>query len=150
MHLHIRSSISKLTLVVALTVAGPEALAQGVTGAAVTGTVTDEGGTPLAGAQIQLRNASTGDTFNAVTAQSGQYNIDNVPAGGPYVVNATAAGHQGTNQEGIQLALGQRLKLDLMMRAFGEEIAVVGHRDALGDHARTGASTTLKSAAITE
>src|SRR5207302_10493519 len=109
----------------------------------------EKGGDPLAGAAVQLRNSNTGEAFNAVTSASGRYVIDNVPPGGPFVLTATAEGYQPVIQPDITLALGQRLSVDLVVRAaFVEEIAVVAHLDALGDHARTGPSTTVKSSAI--
>jgi hypothetical protein len=134
----------------AIAVPGSEALAQGVTGSAVTGTVKDEGEKLLEAVSVQLRNTATGETFKAATGPSGQYFIDNVPPGGPYTLTATLAGYQATVEEGIQLTLGQRLTLDLVLRSFGEEIKIVAHYDPLADHGRTGPSTILKSARITE
>src|SRR6266851_5528043 len=150
MHRYLRSIVAKLVVMMAIAVPGSEALAQGVTGSAVTGTVKDEGEKPLEGVSVQLRNTATGETFKAATGPSGQYFIDNVPAGGPYTLTATLAGYQATVEEGIQLTLGQRLTLDLVLRSFGEEIKIVAHYDPLADHGRTGPSTILKSARITE
>ncbi len=150
MHRYLRSIVAKLVVMMAIVVPGSEALAQGVTGSAVTGTVKDEGERPLEGVSVQLRNTATGETFKAATGPSGQYFLDNVPAGGPYTLTATLAGYQTTVEEGIQLTLGQRLTLDLVLRSFGEEIKVVAHYDPLADHGRTGPSTTLKSAGIAE
>ncbi len=150
MHRYLRSIVAKLVVMMAIAVPGSEALAQGVTGSAVTGTVKDEGEKPLEGVSVQLRNTATGETFKAATGPTGQYFIDNVPPGGPYSLTATLAGYQTTVEEGIQLTLGQRLTLDLVLRSFGEEIKVVAHYDPLADHGRTGPSTILKSARITE
>jgi hypothetical protein len=150
MHRYLRSIVAKLVVMTAIAVPGSEALAQGVTGSAVTGTVKDEGEKPLEGVSLQLRNTATGETFKAATGPSGQYFIDNVPPGGPYSLTATLAGYQTTVEEGIQLTLGQRLTLDLVLRSFGEEIKIVAHYDPLADHGRTGPSTILKSARIAE
>ena len=89
----------------ALCLVASGALAQGVTGSAITGTVTEEGAGPLAGATVLLRNPATGEVFTAVTGSSGDYFIDNVPAGGPYILTAAAANHQATTQENLQLTL---------------------------------------------
>jgi outer membrane receptor protein involved in Fe transport len=148
MHRYLRSIIAKLVVMMAIAVAGSEALAQGVTGSAVTGTVTGEEGKPIQDATVQLRNPATGQTFSATTGASGEYFLDNVPPGGPYILTATAAGFQTTTQEGIQLTLGERLKIDLVVKSFGEEISVVAHLDALADRARTGPSTTVKESTI--
>lgn len=128
-----------------------EALAQGVTGAALVGTITQENGGPVQGAQVQARNTSTGDTFNATTNAAGEYTLDNLPPGGPYVVVAVASGFNPARESGIQLALGQRLTVDLAVKSLGEEVVVVGRRrTVLNDRSRTGASTTLKDAKIEE
>lgn len=145
------ATLVKLGLLFSLTAAAPAALAQGVTGAAVTGTVTEESGKPLEGAAVQLTNPGTGDTFNAVTGSAGDFFLDNVPAGGPYTLTATAPGHQAATEKDVFLTLGERVKLNLAMRPdFGEVIAVVAHNDRLSDRNRTGPSSTLKSSTITE
>src|SRR5437868_4210000 len=149
MHRQLSSRITRLTAV-ALCLAASGVLAQGVTGSAITGTVTEEGAGPLAGATVLLRNPATGEVFAAVTGPSGEYFIDNVPAGGPYTLTAAAANHQANTQESLQLNLGQRLKADVALRPFGEEITVVARRDVLSDKGRTGPATALKAATITE
>ena len=144
-----RSRIASLSVLAALTFAATAALAQGVTGAAVNGTV-KEGGQPVVGASVQLRNAATGETFNAVTGTAGEYFLDNVPPGGPYELTATAPGKETSTQRDIQLALGARVTVNLgVQAAFGEEIAVVAHTDSLSDRNRSGASTTVKGSTIT-
>ncbi|HZX93367.1 MAG TPA: carboxypeptidase regulatory-like domain-containing protein [Myxococcales bacterium] len=126
-------------------------LAQGVTGSAITGTVTAAEKGPLKGVSVQLRNTATGDTFTAASGPSGQFFLDNVPAGGPYTLTATAEGFQPTVQDNIQLTLGQRVNFDVSMHpSYTEEIKVTAHFDQLGDKKRTGATTTMKSAVITE
>ncbi len=148
MHRYLRSIVVMLVFMMAIVVPGSEALAQGVTGSAVTGTVTDEEGKPIQDATVQLRNPATGQTFTATTGASGEYFLDNVAPGGPYILTATAAGFQTTTREGIQLTLGERLKIDLVVKSFGEEIKVVAHFDALADRARSGPSTTVKGSTI--
>jgi hypothetical protein len=133
----------------ALSLSEREALAQGITGSAVTGTVYAEGVGPLQGTIIRLRNTATGETFTAVTGSSGEYFLDNVPPGGPYTITATAVGYDVTTQEGIRITLGQRLSVDLAMHLFGEEVVVVGHElTVLDDRDRTGASITVKDTKI--
>jgi outer membrane receptor protein involved in Fe transport len=144
-----RSLMARFVLLAALVVASSGALAQGITGSAVTGSVKDPEGTPVPDATVQLRNPATGQAFRAVTGPSGRYFIDNVPPGGPYELTATAPGYQTTTHEtGIQLALGQRLAIDVPLRYSGEAIEIVSHADSLDDHARTGPSTTVKEEAI--
>jgi len=150
MHRYLRSITWGLTILAAIA-ADTGALAQGVTGSAVTGTVTDDAGQPVEGAVVQLRNESTGLTLTAVTGPSGEYFLDNVPAGGPYTLTVKATGYQPSTEKGLQLTLGQRLAQDLTVHSLGEEIVVVGRaRTVLNDQSRTGASTTLKDSKIAE
>ncbi len=150
MHRNLRSLVVKLTLMVA--VAGAQsALAQGVTGSALTGAVTTDKGEKAVGVPVQLRNPATGDTFHTVSNAAGIYFIDHVPPGGPYTLTATAEGFQPIVSEDILLALGQRLTRDIKLRAeLVEEISVVAHADANADKGRTGPSTTRKNAEIVE
>ncbi len=138
-----------LAVTAVFTLMGTGALAQGVTGAAVTGTVQAEG-QPVKGASVQLRNTATGETFSATTGNGGAYFVDNVPAGGPYVLTVTQNGIETAIEQDIQLALGERRTVNFGARAsFGEEIAVVAHNDALADRSRSGPSTKVKSQTIT-
>src|SRR5205823_3750382 len=72
---------NRLLPVLAALAFAPAAFAQGVTGSAMTGSVTDKGGGPLGGVAIQLRNPSSGDTYNASSGKDGRYFLDNVRAG---------------------------------------------------------------------
>lgn len=150
MHRNLRSFLLRLTLVTAVALAR-SVLAQGVTGSALTGSVTKEKGVPVAGAVIDLRNPTTGDAFHTTTNASGSYFIDHVPPGGPYTLTATVEGFQPSVQTDLTLSLGQRLTRDIVLHAeFVEEIAVVAHSDANSDKGRTGASSTKKNAEIVE
>ena len=148
MHGYLRSTIVGLFIVGAVVGGQGLAHAQGVTGAAVSGTITNEGA-PLFAVEITLRNNATGDSYTAVTDDSGSYSLDNVAPGGPYVLTATALGFVPTGRAGIVLALGQRLKLDMAMRVdAGETITIVETLDPLADPGRTGAQTSLSGTTI--
>src|SRR5690349_5526625 len=111
MQRHVCSLIKGLAVLFVLA-ASATAWSQGVTGSAVTGTITEEGnGTPVVGAFIELKNTATGDSFTALS-EDGTYFIDNVTPGGPYTLTVTAPGHKDAKKTGIQLQLGQRLQLD--------------------------------------
>src|SRR5215831_10085145 len=145
--LHLIETILTLSSIVGTESA---AIAQGVTGSAVTGTVTDEGGGAVAGARVQLKNRSTGESFVAFTSVAGKYFIDNVPAGGPYTINVTASAYEMATRGDIRLTLGQRLTVGLVMHFEVGEYEVLGHLDELDDRSRTGPSTTMKDTMINE
>ncbi|WPB76649.1 carboxypeptidase regulatory-like domain-containing protein [Archangium violaceum] len=129
------------------------AMAQGVTGSAVTGTVTTQEGEPLPTAVVQLRNTATGTTFTAVTGSSGNYLLDNIPPGGPYTLTANMEGFYPATRTGMQLVLGQRFNIDLKLRQFEEfqeEMTVTAQAtDELQDQGRTGPSMTMESEQMT-
>jgi hypothetical protein len=142
-------SLIKVLAVLSVLAATSVAWAQGVTGSAVTGTITEEGtGAPVAGAFVQLKNTATGDSFTAVTADAGTYFIDNVPAGGPYLLTVTSPAYKQASKRGLTLQLGQRLQVDQVMSANIEEIVVVDQIDPLKDKERTGPSTTMSESTI--
>src|ERR1041385_6542059 len=140
-----------LTLAVSLALAAPAAFAQGITGSAVQGTVRSDDGTPIKGAVVELTNPSTGDRMRVASGDAGRDPIDNVPPGGPFTITVNSEGYQTTSTPGLELALGQRASVDVVMRKeFTEEIKVVAHLDKLGDKERTGAGTIQRSSQILE
>jgi hypothetical protein len=142
-------SLIKVLAVLSVLVATATVWAQGVTGSAVTGTVTEDGsGTPIPGAFIELKNTSTGDTLTALASENGTYFIDNVPPGGPYVLTITAPAYKQARKSGLQLQLGQRLQLDQGMSINNEEIVIVDRLDPLKDKGRTGPSTRVSGETI--
>jgi len=148
----LRPSCLRLVAVIGALAFASTALAQGVTGSALTGTVTTSDGKPLPDAALELRNDSTGTDFIAVSDSSGQYLFDNVPPGNNYSLTVSADNHYGTKRSGMRLVLGNRLRLDVQLRRLEtivEEINVVGvDPGELVDRGRTGPSKTLDSADI--
>jgi outer membrane receptor protein involved in Fe transport len=148
MRASLRSWVASVSVVLSVAAAAHVASAQGVTGAAVTGTITGEGVGALEAAEVQLRNTATGEIFTAVTGENGRYFIDNVTPGGPYTITANASGYPLSTQNGIRLSLGQRLTVDLAMKFQTEEIVIVEQIDELQDKGRTGPSTTVNETKI--
>lgn len=149
MHRTVRWFVSRMIFLLAVALAPAEVFAQGVTGAAVTGVVTDPSGAPVPDASVQLRNTSTGALFNATTVASGKYFLDNVAAGGPYSLTVQGGIFEPVTREGIQLSLGQRLTADVQLKTMmGEAIDIVLHLDSLDDKSRTGPATRVGTTAI--
>ncbi|MDQ3263368.1 MAG: carboxypeptidase regulatory-like domain-containing protein [Myxococcota bacterium] len=125
------------------------ASAQGVTGAALTGVITNPEGAKLSDVLIELRNEATGTDFTAISDASGSYLFDNVPPGGPYTVTFSTEGYYGNKRTGMQLALGSRLRLNVELKKFEtmtQEVTVVAtEADLLEDSSRTGPSTAVSS-----
>src|SRR6185503_17611119 len=77
--------------------------AQGVTGAAVRGTIADDGGQPVVGAVVTLVNTSTGQRYETRSIGNGAFNFESAQVGGPYTLSVRAIGLQPVSQTQISL-----------------------------------------------
>lgn len=121
--------------------------AQGVTTAAVTGTVKQESGAPVEGAIVSLTNRSTGSKRQATTQSSGRYTMENVPVGGPYTIEVRGIGFESLKRDDVMLSLGQRFVSDFTLRAQVvqlQEIAVNAETgDPVMNTAKTGVAQSI-------
>lgn len=102
----------------AITFPGPSGSvlhAQGVTTAAVGGTVRATDGSDVDGTRVTVVNTATG-----VVAQSevrhGRFLVSGLKIGGPYTVIVQRIGFQPQRREKVYLSLGERLELEVVMR----------------------------------
>jgi outer membrane receptor protein involved in Fe transport len=125
-------------------------LAQGIAGAAIDGTVGTDTGGAVAGATVRVTNRATGWSITIATNTTGRFNAENVPAGGPYRIVATAAGFTPSARDSVQLALGQRYRVALVLTPSTTTLAPVNvvASNPLLSSARTGASYTVTDSAI--
>jgi len=98
-----------------------------VTGAAVSGTVTDPSGSIIAGAQISIQNLATGVSTAIPTNSDGFYTLPNLRPGS-YELKASAAGFATALRTGITLTVGaqQVLNLTLTVGQTAQTIEVTG------------------------
>ncbi len=94
--------------------AGVVARAQ-VTGATLTGTVTDPSGAVVTGAQISVKNNATGDTKTSTSDSAGLYTIPNLNPG-VYDVKVSSTGFSTSAQSGLTLAVGQTQQLNFALK----------------------------------
>jgi hypothetical protein len=85
-----------------------------VTGATLSGAVTDASGAVVVGVQISIRNTATGITTDATTDSAGYYTVPNLPAG-PYEVKASAKGFS-TAVSTVALAVGAQQSLNIPLK----------------------------------
>jgi hypothetical protein len=85
-----------------------------VTGATLSGTVTDASGAVIANAQVSIKNTATGITKDVTTDSAGFYTAPNLQAG-PYEVKVTAAGFN-TAVSTVTLAVGAQQTLNVPMK----------------------------------
>ncbi len=133
-------------VVLVITIGSVRLSAQGVTTAALNGTVSTESGEPLVGANVTVVHVPTGTKYGASARVSGQYNIPNMKIGGPYTVTASLVGYKGQSQGDVYLSLGQDLRVDFRLveeAVQGQEVVVTAEADDVLNGGRTGAATFI-------
>ena len=121
------------------------AFSQGVTTSSMQGTVSDEAGESLFGANIVATHTPSGTVYGAISNEEGRFYLPNIRVGGPYKVVITYVGFQDKTFEGITLGLGQsyNLKVTLTEGVELEEVVVTSQRGEIIDPDRTGPATNL-------
>src|SRR5713226_2339583 len=100
-------------LAMAILSAGP-AYAQ-VSGATLSGTITDPSGAAIAGAKVSVANKATGITRDVTTDAAGFYSAPNLLPG-PYEVTAAATGFSTAKQSDLTLTVGAQQTLNLPLK----------------------------------
>jgi hypothetical protein len=108
-------------LAVAILLASP-ANAQ-VSGATVSGTITDPSGATIAGAKVTITNSATGISRDVAADAAGFYQAPNLLPG-PYEVTAAASGFSTTKQSNLTLTVGGQQTLNLSLK-IGEATQTV-------------------------
>ncbi len=89
-----------------------------VTGARLTGIVTDPNGAAVSGAQLVVTNTQTNGAVQATTNTSGEYTIPSLPAG-QYQISTKAPGFSETLQSNVQLTIGQNATVNVILKVGG-------------------------------
>ena len=112
-----------LLLAVGVCATATPVFAQGGT-ADVTGSVVDQQMAVLPGVTVTVVNEATGQQRTAVTEIDGRFTIPTLLPG-TYTVTAELQGFQTTKQQGLVLAVGQEVAVNLTMRLAGVQENVV-------------------------
>jgi hypothetical protein len=126
--------------------------AQGVTTAAIQGTVTREDGSRIDGATVRVTNESNGRRWEVVT-RAGRFFLEDVAIGGPYRIEARALGFAPEIRRGMVLALGQRFVADFALRPAAvmlSPVTVTATADPVLNSGRTGPAEIVSAARIAE
>jgi hypothetical protein len=110
----VRTAVPALILGLVLCLASVPAFAQGGT-AAISGTVTDSTGGPVAGATVSVTDIDIGATRTLTTDQSGSFSAPALRPG-KKKVRAEFKGFKTVERENIQLEVGQELRLDFVLQ----------------------------------
>lgn len=88
--------------------------AQG-TQASIRGSVTNPSNTAVSGTTIRVRNESTGFTTTTVTNERGNFDLKQLPLGGPYTVTATHVQDGEGSVTGVHLNQGDVAQVDIQI-----------------------------------
>ena len=99
--------------------------AQGVTTGAISGKVAGEQGNPVALADVQVVNRSSGFTTRTRTRENGQYLVQGLEVGGPYSITVRAIGFQPWSRDGIDVKLSEATRVDAQLVAQAVELSAV-------------------------
>jgi len=111
----LRAFAFKFTVPALLVISGcGVVLAQTVTGS-IRGSVVDQTGASVPGAEVSARNVNTGVVTNTVSDHSGAYNIQTLPIG-TYVVSVKKPGFNTTAERPFSLEIDQIAKIDVKLQ----------------------------------
>src|SRR5687768_9506846 len=144
--------MTMLTALLALPAGGlaTHASAQSVTTGAIGGVVTDSAGTPVGGAQIQVRNAASGYSVAGSTRDNGRFLVANLEVGS-YSVTVRRIGFGSQTRENVVVSLTQTTQVDFRLTAQATQltgVAVVATTSEFSS-TRKGIETTVDDSAIT-
>ncbi|MCH7412302.1 carboxypeptidase regulatory-like domain-containing protein [Belliella sp. R4-6] len=95
------------------------------TNATVSGLVLDDSNEPLIGANVLVRNESTGFEAGTVTGVDGRFQLQQLPLGKPYSITVSFIGFNTQKLTGYQLNQGDRINLDLKLDYGSSDLAEV-------------------------
>lgn len=87
-------------------------------GGRIEGKATDSSGAAVGGATIRVRNASSGQEFNAVTDSNGHYAINNLPQG-MYEIKAESSGFKSMSFSNVALRFGAAIRRNIEFELGG-------------------------------
>lgn len=140
-----------LLLVLAVLVSGAFSLAfgQSATGA-IRGTITDQTGAVIAGAEVKLRNNATGAETSSVTNESGIYRVPSLNPG-QYTIIISAAGFKKSELKDVTVRLGVESTYDTQLQPGGsEEIIEVSAGEVYIEKTQSQISNSFEADKITE
>src|SRR6202165_1009351 len=121
-----RVAVSAFVILAIAILFSSQASAQ-VSGATLSGTITDPSGAAIAGAKVTITNKATGVTHDAAADAAGFYSAPNLQPG-PYDVTASASGFSTAKQSDLTLTVGaqQVLNLPLKVGEVSQTVEVTG------------------------
>jgi len=125
--------------------------AQGVTTSSMTGSIKDDKGEGLPGANVVAIHLPSGTRYGTSTQLDGRYNIPGMRTGGPYKVTVSFVGYKEQSKEDIYLNLGTAANVNFVLIEDGKELSEVvvsASRSDVFSSDRTGAATNISKEAL--
>ncbi len=144
--------LSRLTtriILISLLFAGVTlASAQGGNQGTIEGTVTDQTGAMVPGAEITATHTATGAEFKTTSKEDGFFVFPLLPVG-PYDVAAKKQGFTTLTEKGLKLTIGAKmnLRLELKVSSTSETVVVTGEAPVV-ETTRTQVSATVDDQAV--
>lgn len=129
----------------ALLIPGLPLAGQSRTSSAIRGTVAQESGAPVVGAEVVVRNVGTGAERAALTNENGAFLVLLLQPGGPYTVTIRSLGLAEYRRAGVTLPVGETTAMEVVLRTEAVELegldvevdrAAVFDRDLVGPTTR--------------
>ena len=117
-----------------------------VTTSNIRGTVLDDQGEPLLGANVVAVHTPTGTKYGTVSNEQGRYNLLNLRVGGPYEVTISYIGFQSETRNDVFLSLGKTYNLNVSMATDSQqldEVVLVSDQTGTFGKDRTGSETSV-------
>ncbi len=122
-----------------------------VTTASMSGTVVDQNGNALPGANVVVVHVPSGTQYGTSTRSDGKFNLLGLRVGGPYKATVSMVGYTAQVEEGFALSLGQNFKMDFKLPETTIElkgVTITAERSAILNSSRTGAATSIIKEAV--
>jgi len=147
----VRLLIAATILAVPTVIVPAPLLSQAVTTGAIGGTITSQQGAPLAGAQVQVTNQSTGFTAGVTTGPSGRFTVAGLEVGNSYTVAVRSIGYEPQTRNNIPVSLSQTSRQDFTLAQQAVTLAsvnVTGEQTPTINPAHTGTVTAIGDTAL--
>lgn len=116
------------------------------TTASINGTVVDQNGGALPGANVIVVHVPSGTQYGTNSRDDGRYNVLGLRVGGPYKVTVSIVGYTPQVEEGFDLALGQNLKINFKLpeqAVMMSGVTVTAEKNAVMSQSRTGSAQNV-------
>ncbi|MDP1630702.1 MAG: TonB-dependent receptor [Caulobacter sp.] len=135
------------TALVALALASSTAVYAQETTSAVRGTITGDGGIPVAGATVTVVHMPSGTRSTTVTESNGTFDARGLRVGGPYEITVQASDFETRKVTGVFLTLADTARVDVDLNSVGtvEALTITASSKSDGE---TGPKTVLDRDAI--